>query len=111
MPIVDDDDLLVVRGERVGRVEAEVDAAVRLPGNSIDRGIIAIGTVEHRVVPIEHADAQAFFSLHKPFRKSPTVMPGWPSGATLSGARLSKSQARMSMERCARSAARAKASK
>ena len=59
-PIVDDDDLLMVRpGERVGVVEPEVDAPVRLPAEAVDRRQLAVGGVQHRIVPVEHVDVQA----------------------------------------------------
>ena len=57
--VVDNDDLLMMRtGERMGVVEPEVDVLMRLPCKPVDWRVIAIGPVDHWVVPVEHPNPQ-----------------------------------------------------
>ena len=58
-PVVDDDDLLVVRArERVAAVEPEVHPPMALPAEAVQRRELAVGAEDHRIVPVEHVDAQ-----------------------------------------------------
>ena len=51
---------LLVMGarQRVGVVEADLDVAVRLPREAEDRRVLPIGSIHHREIPIEDANAQ-----------------------------------------------------
>jgi hypothetical protein len=58
-PVVDEDDLLVVRArQRVRVVVAQVHAPMRVPREPVERRKLAVGAEHHRVVPVEHAHVQ-----------------------------------------------------
>jgi hypothetical protein len=59
-PVVDDDDLLMMRtAQRTLIVHVETDAAMCLPVQAVDRQPLAMQRHQHREVPVEHVNPQA----------------------------------------------------